>query len=138
MWIAGAGAQLIEQGGVDQTVWGNILSLTSVTASMTVNALVTGLIVLRIFKVFQVSSVTTSDETSLGITGGRQLRSIIFIIIESGMALFAIQLTRLVLSFVQSPGNYENDAFDLIVGIHEMVNVIISSIILYILLMTWT
>src|SRR5882757_2535746 len=98
MWIAGAGSLFIGQGEIDVTEWGNILALTSLTASMTVNALVTGLIVFRIFKVFrEVRSVTTSDETSLGVTGGRKLRSVIFIIIESGMALFAIQLARLVI-----------------------------------------
>src|SRR5882757_438584 len=101
MWIASTSTLIIEQGELNQTEWGNILALTGLTASMTVNALVTGLIVFRIFKVFrEVKRVTTSDETSLGITasGGRKLQSIIFIIIESGMALFAIQLARLVVS----------------------------------------
>jgi len=138
MWIATAGAQFIGQGGIDQTEWGAILASSGLTASMTVNALVTGLIVFRIFKVFQVSSVTTSDETSLGVTGGRKLRSLIFIIIESGMALFVIQLTRLVLSFDSVSTNDDKDAYQLIATIHEMLNVIISSIIRYILLMTWT
>jgi hypothetical protein len=136
IWIATTGSQFIGQGKINVTEWGDILALTGVTASMTVNALVTGLIVFRIFRVFTVSSVTTSDETSLGITGGRKLRSIIFIIIESGAALFAIQLARLVLSFVQSIDD-ALDAFEVIIGIHEMLNVTISSIILYILLMTW-
>jgi hypothetical protein len=82
----------------------------------------------------EVHNVTTSDETSLGVTGGRKLRSIIFIIIESGMALFAIQLTRLALSLqvvVQLSTNLNdvNDAYAFIVAIHEMLNVIISSII---------
>src|SRR5882757_9855666 len=121
MWIAGVGAQVIAADDIlTQTEWGIILALIGLTASMTVNALVTGLIVFRIFKVFrEVNSVTTSNETSLGVTGGRKLRSIIFIIIESGMALFAIYLAQLVPSFLQLSTNDENDAFDLIVGIHE-------------------
>src|SRR5882757_10088869 len=140
MWIAGVGAQVIAADDIlTQTEWGIILALIGLTASMTVNALVTGLIVFRIFKVFrQVNSITTSDETSLGVTGGRKLCSIIFIIIESGMALFAIQLARLVLAFVELSKNDKIDTYLLIIGIHEMLNVIISSIILYILLMTWT
>src|SRR5882757_2788074 len=87
MWIAASGAEFIDQDSIDETKWGNILTLTGLTASMTVNALVTGLIVFRIFKVFrEIKSVTISDETSLGVTqaGGRKLQSIIFIIIESG------------------------------------------------------
>src|SRR5882757_3168621 len=126
---------VIGQGQITQTEWGYILGLTSLTASMTVNALVTGLIVLRIFKVFR--QVTTSDDTSSGITG-RKLRSIIFIIVESGMALLAIHLARLVLSFDSLSSFVDNNANQLIVGIHEMLNVIISSIIPHILLMTWT
>ena len=43
-------------------------------------------------------------------TGGSKLRHIIFIIIESGMALFAIQLVRLALNSViqmqSQAGNY--------------------------------
>src|SRR5882757_7516147 len=124
MWIAGAGSLFIGQGEIDVTEWGNILDLTSVTASMTVNALVTALIVFRIFKVFrEVKSVTTSDETSLGVTGGRKLRSVIFIIIESGMALFAIQLARLVISILDFPTTTEIDPYELIASIHEMLNV---------------
>jgi hypothetical protein len=67
--------------------------LTSLIASMTVNALVIGLIVFRIFKVYrEVKGVTSLDEKSLGVAGGRKLRSIMFVIIESGMTLFVIQL----------------------------------------------
>ena len=136
MLILPASASLvIGQGQITQTEWGYILGLTSLTASMTVNALVTGLIVLRIFKVFR--QVTTSDDTSSGITG-RKLRSIIFIIVESGMALLAIHLARLVLSFDSLSSFVDNNANQLLVGIHEMLNVIISSIIPHILLMTWT
>jgi hypothetical protein len=130
MWIAGSGALFIVQGAIYQTEWGTILGLAGLTASMTVNALVTGLIVFRIFNVFrEVRSVTTSDETSLGVTGGRKLRSVIFIIIESGMALFAIQLARLVFTLPELSTTAEVDTYSLIYGVHEMLNVIMRSII---------
>ena len=125
MWIASGGANFIVQDSVDATKWGDILVLTGLTASMSVNALVTGLIVFRIFKVFrEVKRVTTSDEISLGITGGRKLRSIIFIIIESGMALFSIQLARLVLALLNLSTTAENVAYQFFASIHEMLNVI--------------
>jgi hypothetical protein len=128
MWIAGICSQFIAQGQIDVSAWGSILALASFTASMTVNALVTGLIVFKIFKVFrEVKSVTTSNEKFLGVThaGGRKLRSIIFIIIESGMALFAIQLLRLVIAATGPGTNAEQDIYTLIIGIHEMLNVVI-------------
>ena len=56
---------------------------------MVVNALVTGMIVFRIHK------VTGARPSTL--PGGNKVRHIMFIIIESGMALFAIQLVRGVL-----------------------------------------
>jgi hypothetical protein len=129
MWITSIGAEYIEKGTVDITYWGDILVLTGLTASMVVNALMTGLIVFRIFKVFhEVRShgVTTLDEKS---SGGRNLGSIIFIIIESGMALFAIQLARLVLVTLNFSTTAEIDTYQFIIGIHEMLNVSISLII---------
>ena len=129
MWMAYNGAVFIVQSNVDAAVWGNRLLLTGLITSMTVNALVTGLIVFRIFKVFrEVRSVTTLEDKSLGITPGNKLRSVTFIIIESGMALFALQLARIVNStlLATDAGDY---AYDFIIGIHEMVNVIISSVI---------
>jgi hypothetical protein len=63
----------------------------------------------------------------LGATGGSKLRSIIFVLIESGMALFSIQLARLVVN--TSSTETAEAAFDFIVGIHEMFNVIIRLII---------
>lgn len=106
--------------------------------SMAVNALVMCLIVFRIFKVFQVVKFTTTlDERSLGIAGGRKLWSIMFIIIESGMALFSIQLARIVVS-TSLKTTADLDAFSLIVGIHEMLNVITTSVfVTFILLIKW-
>jgi hypothetical protein len=124
MWIAGCGAQFIAQDTINETDWGGILTLTGLTASMTVNALVTGLIAFRIFKVLrEVKSVATSDETYLD--SGRKFRSIIFIIIESGMALFSIQLIRLVIvsNGFKIATTAEVDTYVFIIGIHEMLNV---------------
>ena len=91
---------------------------------MTVNALVTGLIVFRVFKVFQeVKGI--SDEQILGATRKSTLRPIMFILIESGMALFSIQLTRLVVGFLKTDGAIRS--YNLIVGTHEMLNVSIKS-----------
>ena len=129
MWPASLGANFLEQGEFLENSWGNILTLTSLTTSMVVNALTTGLIVFRIFNVFrEVKDNATSDEKALGATGGKKLRSIIFVIVESGMALFAIQLTRLVLTVIDFQGNVLVP-YSVIVTIHEMLNVIISSAI---------
>ena len=128
MWLATVGSQFILQNGVDQTVWGIRLVLTSLITSMTVNALVTGLIVFKIFKVFrEVKSLTTLEDKFLGTTGGTKHRSVIFIIIESGVVLFAIQVARVVVTISQTDAAY--NAFEFISSIHEMVNVIISSVI---------
>ena len=120
MWMAANCLPFIVQGQIDILNWGYVLALTSLTASMTVNALVTGLIVFRIFKVFH----EVKD-----VTGGRRLCSIIFIIIESGMALFAIQLARLVIYATGLGTDAEYDVYELIVCIHEILNVVISFVI---------
>ena len=107
--------------------------ITGLAASMAVNALVTGMIVFRILKAMGVRP--TSVERTLGSTEGDKFRHIMFIIIESGIALFAIQLVRFVLEFIAVRGKQEFflvAAGDIIVGINEMLNVIIirSSFIL--------
>ena len=132
MWVAVNGSLVIVQDQVREATWGNRLVLTSLITSMAVNALVTGLIVFKIFRAFRrVSSVTTSAEKSLGIAGGRKFRSLIFVIIESGMVLFAVQLTRVIITtttpaLVTDAAYY---AYEFILAIHAMANVIISSAI---------
>ena len=110
--------------------------LTGLVASMVVNALVTGLIVFKILVVFLEVRATSVEQTlgSLGgSTGGHKLRHIIFTIIESGMALFAIQLVRVVISSlnqfqaVQGPPNLTT-ALNAVITIHQALNVIIRSI----------
>ena len=106
--------------------------LTGLATSMAVNALVTGLIVFKILKVFLEFKPTSVERTlgSLSSTGGSKLRHIIFIIIESGMALFAIQLVRVVLSIVNLQTGSTKFVgpvigIEFVIGIHEMLNVII-------------
>ena len=86
----------------------------------------------------EVKAASTSIERTLGITGGTTLRHIMFVIIESGMALFAIQLVRVLLSFLQSATS--RGTLDFVIGIHEMFNVTIRSVhsTSFILLITFT
>ena len=92
-WLAGDGSIIIENGLVLSVNWGGTLNITGLVTSMFVNALVTGLIVFKILEVFLEVNAASG---SLSSTGGPKLQHIIFIIIESAMALFAIQLVRVV------------------------------------------
>ena len=103
--------------------YAKIVGPTSFAISLAVNAVVTGSIVLRIVKVYW-KVRHTSEDRDLGIGGGNsRLRSIVFIIIESGMAMFSIQLVRFVLYILELDAEY------LVVGINQMFNVIIQPVI---------
>ena len=103
------------------------MGVTGIAVSLAVNALVTGLIVFRIFKVFRQVKRATLDDQILGVAGGTPLRRIIFILIESGMALFSIQLVRLVLTLhIDIYAAFE--LIQIVVNIHELLNVIIRSV----------
>ena len=110
------------------------LTTTSLAETMTVNALVTGLIVFRILTVFlEVKTGSTSVERTLDSTGGTKLRHIIFVIIESGMMLLVIQLLGLVF-WVRAPLTANDSvtiALDYLVVITEMFNVIIRSVLFF-------
>jgi hypothetical protein len=105
---------------------------------MAVNALMTGLIVFKILMSLEFKP--TSVERTLGSlssTGDSKIRRIIFIIIESGMALFAIQLVRVVFTslvmqtpFTVLPGP-ALIGVKFVMGIHEMLNVIIRFVHFY-------
>ena len=112
--------------------------MAGLTLSMIVNALATGLIVFRIFKVFQEVKTAIVDDQTLGDTGRNTLQRVIFIIIESGMALFSAQLTRLVVSILVKivATDASSNAYVLIIPIHEMLNVIMTINHCYILLIT--
>ena len=137
--MAANGAVIIQDGVVVTYPWGNTLALTSYIASMVVNALVTGLIAFKILKVFLEVKPTSVEQTlgSLNSTGGPKLRRIIFIIIESGMALFAIQLVHVViiilllLGIPASSTSSLTIALDLVISTHQILNVIIRSVHFY-------
>ena len=110
---------------------------------MVVNALVTGLIVFKILRVFLIVKATLVERTlgSLSSTGGPKLRHIIFIIIESGMALFAIQLARVVITSLGELQAFHVPqslliAGDFIIFINQALNVIIRSVHFYLFCFT--
>ena len=136
MWIVGGTAPLFfVQGQYRSPEWTVALAIVNLTLSMTVNALATGLIVFRILKVFQKVKTGTADDQILGMTSGSTLRRVVFIIIESGIALFSIQLARLVVTIVISANPAAQDAFYLIGSIHEMLNVIMTINHYYVILL---
>ena len=126
-WLASALNDYNSYSSVTQSSWQNILLLTSLPLSMAVNALVTGLIVFRIVRV-SMGVKPTSIERTLGSTGGNKFQHILFIIIESAMALFAIQLVRVVLGVAPWSVGQEPSiipASDCVIVINQMLNVII-------------
>ena len=135
-WLAGDGAEYIESNSLSLFTLEDIYLYATVPFSMVVNALVTGLIVYRIFRVFrEVEQGSTSIEKSLGVDGGRKYRSLIFVIIESGIALFAIQLVRVMLTIMLAIPIFSNptpigDALNFIIVTHQMFNVTITLVII--------
>ena len=108
------------------------MGVACIVLSMIVNALATGLIAFKILKVFQ-EVKPTSGEWTLGNNSWIKYRNVISIIIESGMALFCIQFIRVVLvvNFVMTGSVVPLKALQIIIPIHEIVNVstIITSVI---------
>ena len=96
--------------------------MTSLAISLTVNALVTGLIVFKIFKVYW-ETRPTPEERTWDVGANSKLRSIIFLIIVSGMAMLTVQLIRI--------ATHECNAAYLIIGIYQMSMVIIELITFY-------
>ena len=120
------------------TVGGDTMTLTALASTMALNTLVTGLIVFKILKVY------TSIERTLGSAAGTpNYQRLIFIIIEYGMALFAIHLVRIVFTSLFKtyyPSNGIVLAFTSVVYFHQMLNVIIRSVHFYsfVLLISFT
>jgi hypothetical protein len=134
MWMASIAGNFIlsaDSNDIVSTTWSTNVDTASLVMSMTSNALVTGLIVFRIFEVFRevkgtITSALYEKSSSLGAADGGKLRYIMFVIIESGMALFSIQLARVVCTALRlsTAGNGSDlDAFNIIVVTHEMLNV---------------
>ena len=107
--------------------WVYPINLASFATSVTTNALVTGLIVFKIVKVYCEVVRTASVESTLRTTARSKLWLIIFIFIESGIFLLCMQLAQLVLNIVQTDAAIRVDQpFAYIV---EVLNVIIRSVI---------
>jgi hypothetical protein len=89
-----------------------------------------------VFLEIKAATSSTSVELTLGTTGGTKLRHVIFIIIESGMALLAVQLVRVALYNIRVVGPVTVRWADIIVynifiGINQMFNVVIRSVHFY-------
>ena len=129
IWMASVGGTYIEGNGLYSTVWSTNLFTAGLAISLALNALVTGLIAFRIFRVVKGNTTFYENMKSLGVAGGRQVefRYIMFVMIESGMALFSIQLARVVVTAMRIGGTGGSDstmaAFNFIVNWHEMLNV---------------
>ena len=132
------------------------LTLTALAATMAVNTLVTGLIVFKILKAFKFLEVKQTLSSFSSAPGRPNYQHIAFILIESGMALFAAHLARIVISILMevpiiNPSWSQslaisidmrlNLAFALIVSFHQMLDVIISSVHFYsvtlLIIFTW-
>ena len=116
------------------------MGVAAIVLSMIVNALMTGLIVFRILKVkpFQVTRVKPELHPSaagdplqtlsaLGSYSGFKYWSVLSIIIESGMALFCVQLIRVVLQVIDilemTSSDVPLNALEIVIPIHEILNV---------------
>ena len=131
IWIGiGVAPVYFVQDQVLTAPWSSVLGMTGLVLSMIVNGLVMGLIVLKIFRVLR-EVKAASDNGMLGASGRSKLRPILFVLIESGMMLFSIQLIRLVVSRlfvpwrVDSPG--ADNAYPFFSALHGMFNVIIRT-----------
>ena len=103
------------------------MGMAALVASMAVNAMVTGFIVYKILKVFlEVNPISVEGTLDSTGAGGTKLRHVIFVIIESGMTLFAIQVIRLVFDIL--PMEWTLVANYYAIAINEMLNVIIRSV----------
>jgi NADH:ubiquinone oxidoreductase subunit K len=119
-------SQYILSDQVVDPAWANWLGVGSVAMSITVNALVTGLIIFKLFNVYREVKSTSNDHT-LGATGGSRIRTVIFMLIKSGMMLFSIQLALFVVTIALT--DITDKVFDIIVAIYQMLNVITISVI---------
>ena len=118
---------------VNNNYAGDTLFSTGLAASMAVNALMTGMIVFRILKVTG-AMPSSSFEHTLGSNGGNKFRHIVFIIIESGMALLVIQVVRFVLAFMPETAAWFG-AYDFVIAINQVLNVIIIRSVFFVLLL---
>ena len=128
IWIAaGAAPVYVVEGEISTPVWSGTLGITYIAMSMIVNALVTGLIVFRIFKVVFHGVKPTLNERNLDPICRSKLWPIMFVVIESGMVLFSVQLFRLVVAclWIWTNSGVASNTYSFVTGIQKMLNVII-------------
>jgi hypothetical protein len=128
-WLAQFGSIAYIKGQIQIAPWEFSLTATAVALSMTVNVLVTGLIVFKIRKMF--SAVANNEAhpmaRTMSSTGDTKFRHIIFVIIESGMALLVIQVGRFVLTLMPRTVAV-NHIINFVIVTQRMFNVIIRSV----------
>lgn len=123
IWIAGVSSTYISSNKLlVAPQWANTANRILPAIPLIVNGVVTGLIVFKIFKVFQGIEMI-SNEQHLSAAGGRKLWSVIFALVESGLAFFSFQLAQLVLGIL--PGNIAFRVNYITSSITQMINVII-------------
>ena len=139
-WPTADGAKTIEKDQINELICGYTMALTALVASVAVNALMTGFILFKskILKVFLEVKATSVERTFGSLSsnaGDTKLQHIIFIIIESGMVLFAasVQLVRVVLTSLPAvrTDSTVTRTLNLVISIHKMLNVIIRSVHFY-------
>ena len=101
--------------------------MTGLALSMIVNASVTGLILFKIIQASLEVKASTANDQILGTTGRRPFQHVMSALVESGVVLFSMHLARLVTINVSTDA--ASNAYQLITSIQDMVNVIISSVI---------
>jgi hypothetical protein len=117
IWLASIGSASVVKNQLENASWGWVLLSTGFSLSLAVNAIVTGLILFRIVKVYwEVEPVLY--QKMLGATGGSRFRSIILVLIESAFALFAVQVILVVCSSVTNVTTSE--VGNLMIGTHQM------------------
>ena len=110
--------------------WGWILIATSLGMTLVVNVIVTGLILFRIIKVLLEAEPIWYKKLG-AMSGGRKIRSFIWVFIESAVVLFIAQAV-LVVSTAVTVTRETNNVTTVVFSIHQML--LVSSLTLFILL----
>ena len=132
LWLATSGIAYRDLGQLSNAFWKDAVIRASLAISLTLYTLVTGLIVFKIFRVYQ-NTMPLYDQNR-AFSGRSKLLPVIFVLIESDMAMFVIELIRLVVSTGKI---YDRDPrpLGIIGGINRMLIVIIKISYCYLLLL---
>ena len=128
IWLTSIGSGSVSNNQLVNANWGWSLISTSFALSLAVNAVVSGFILFRIVKVYwEVEPVLY--ENFFYATGGSKFRSIAIAIIESAMALFALQVILVVCSSIAT--GPADEVGNLTIGTHQML--LVSLLLLFFL-----